>query len=422
MNFLHFSKEFSKTHILRAAMLFLTVFLATSPVAARAVKELCPAPELYDLLPHSAFELEPVTGGKRQNLIAATAKDCERECKLYSINYEPKTSAINVYRQKAGKHTFYRIIISNTALQDITACPIRDGDFTPQEAEQLHSAKNTFVQLLFLEAQVKNTSVPVYLASSAYGFWEQDRDEGLWTLNYSDFMLLAKAEHTALIRLDAKIYIENALTITGDYHLRIKKENGRPTAENTALYSTIAIVKGSDYKESSLPFVNGNYFAKIQGSGYLFTPDSPLKNSMLSLFDSNKETYFTENAPSRPLWITIEFNADSGFLQKYGELRVTQSSCINGTAATESEYMQNRRIAAFSVSAANAQGKKQTAAVNLRDYRMESQTMYLPFASGFTTFEFITSDLYDKTKGTNCTLAGFNINLKGMGWLFGTNN
>ena len=420
MNFLQIFEKKNFSFRLTIKAFFLLGFLLCSAFAsARPVRELCPAPELYTILPHSAFMLEPVTGQAKEELLSKASADCRRIAQAYGIDPEKSQHLFRAYTQTVGSHTFYRIILSRINLEDLTPCPVSDGDYTESEYNRIRHGDNFFVQILFYRTQAQDVYYPVYLAAAPYGTWSWNKDEGLWTLSYSDFLLKSLDREVGLLYTQANLVIENALTQDGKFHLRIKKQLGRPSAQNTALYSIVAFAKASSGSKPDLPFVDNNYFAKINGSDFLFTPASPLANSLISLFDSNKETYFVENAPSRPLWLNIQFNADKGFLRRFGELRVTQAFCINGASESEPVYMQNKRLASFSVSASSSDGKVQTCTANMRDYRMDGQTLYLPFKGGFDTYEFVTSDIYNQSKNTNCIVSEFNLNLKGMGWLFG---
>jgi hypothetical protein len=367
-------------------------------------------PELSSILPHNYAQLSRMKEETSAEILKSMETPVQNTLKKYGL--ENDFTTFTVLSQRAGGRLFYRVIAASQNIARLEGYSLEEGVFSATDYEWLRSPTNGMIQILF-ERDSTGTRI---LTDAPFGIWHQGNKST--TVEYSDFMLitLPGREEVGLLQVNAEVPVETGLTRDALTKVTLPKRGGKNYGTQIAKYSLLPA------KYQGKPFSNGSYDIVISASDFLFVPNNPLKHSLLSAFDKNAATSFKENSKENFISLTLYLGTGKTLAALCSPVKLTQAAVINGDAESTKTYFESNRIEAFTIEAIEnpfvAEGKE-TTTCTLKDYILESQTMYLPFHAGRQCYTFNTTKII-KAKKDECCISEFNIKIDSFGWLFGS--
>lgn len=377
------------------------------PVYSKSAK-LPDAPELWGFSPTNYMSLKKVDFSEQDTAFVGMRSKIKQELSFseeFSM-FAEKYSCLEFYEQVVDNKIFYRVFASAAELERFPF--FTEGDYSEHDAIELYSSEKAVVQFVFY----KTASGVYYVDSAVFGLWRRSNESGL-TVDYEDFNIISSNKYIVLVKNTVTAQIETGIRKNGKIHLRCSRVNYKDTAfQNTVI---------NFYDASAYGIEKKNFYCNLESENFLFIAASPLSNSILCALDNCPDTCYIVNSSDNYVSLKFYFTADTEFENNFGKVKFLQAKVMNGDCSSKENYFDASRIKTFSISAKKIGDsfiRDEKFSFTLKDFDLDLQLVYIPFAANKNFIQFETSGIYDGKKNNVSCISGFNLNLQNFGWIF----
>lgn len=373
--------------------IFLSLFLISLSFFAFAESVL-----LKNIFPQNYANLTELTGDKAASVVSSCKNLVDSAVEKSKLGKD--FSFTRVFSQKNQGKKIYRILVTSVDLEKLDFPTLESGTYSENDFHWLQSRDHAILQLVVEQ----NPSGYTLVDYDVTGLWRTDNSGT--TIYFSDFIVSSDEDSRKHMHLKAQVPVSIGSTWDG-------LTKATFMTRGTSLF-------GTQSAEFTIEEGDSKSTIKIVASDFLADRLSPLKYSLLSAFDKNPKTCYKENSAGNTISMQVSFSMDMAWTKKHGKVRVTQASIINGDSASGNDYFATDRIGTITTEAWNNErdpGSKETMSFTLKDYNLESQTVFLPASEGKNYFVFSTSEII-KGNRHDLSISEFNLKLSGTGWIF----